>query len=101
MKKKLLWVDFCVFLFGMVHCYYMKRVNVSTKKIGQFAGKWVAIDPVRETIVAVGETLKEISPLVTRPSNDQRPAGTVSAAFLVLRKDEGQYLAPSPLFVLK
>ena len=70
----------------------MKKVNVPTKKIGQFAGKWVAIDPVKETIIAVGESLKEISPLVTRPSNDQRPAGTVPAAFLVPRKDEGPYV---------
>ena len=70
----------------------MKKVNISTKKIGQFAGKWVVIDPMKEIIIAVGETLKEISPLVTRSSSDQRPAGTVPAAFLVPRKDEGPYI---------
>ena len=70
----------------------MKKVSVSTKYMGRFAGKWVAIDPQKEQIIAVGETLKEISPLVTRPSSDQRPAGTVPAAFLVPRKDEGPYI---------
>ena len=70
----------------------MKKVNVSTSKMGQFAGKWVAIDPKKDRIVAVGETLKEISPLVTRPTSDKRPSGTVPAAFKVPRKDEGPYI---------
>ena len=83
------------FVFLLNFCYYvltMKKVNVSTKNIGQFAGKWVAIDPIKETIIAVGETLREISPLVTRPNTDQRPVGTVPFSFLVPRKDEGPYI---------
>lgn len=70
----------------------MKKVNISTKKIGQFAGKWVAIDPVRDKIIAVGETLKDIDSVITRPANDLRPSGTVPAAFKVPRKDEGPYV---------
>ena len=70
----------------------MKRVNVSTKNIGQFAGKWVVIDPLKEKIIAVGETLKEIDHLITRPVSDKKPSGTVPAAFKVPYKDEGPYV---------
>lgn len=70
----------------------MKKVNVSTNQMARFAGKWVAIDPVKKRIIAVGDTLKEISSLVTRPSSDKKPAGTVPAAFKVPRKDEGPYV---------
>lgn len=44
----------------------MKRLNVSTKQMGKFAGKWVVIDPVMDKVIAVGDTLKEIDSLVTR-----------------------------------
>lgn len=71
----------------------MKKVNVSTKQIEKFAGKWVAIDPKKNRIIAVGDTLKEIGPLVTRPVSDKRPAGTVPYSFKVPRKDEGPYYA--------
>lgn len=70
----------------------MKKLNVSTKKIGQFAGKWVVIDPTKEKIIAVADTLKEIGRLITRPVADKRPSGTVPAAFKVPRKDEGPYV---------
>jgi len=70
----------------------MKKVNVSTKNIGKFAGKWVVIDPKKDRIIAVGSTLKEISPLVTRSTTDKNPAGTVPFSFLVPRKDEGPYI---------
>lgn len=70
----------------------MKKVNVSTKKIGQFAGKWVVIDPVKDVIIAFGDTLKEIDSLVTRQANDKRPSGSVPAAFKVPYKDEGPYI---------
>lgn len=70
----------------------MKKVNVSTKQIGKFAGKWVAIDPVKDKIIAVGETLHEIASLVTRKATDKRPSGTVPAAFKVPYKDEGPYV---------
>lgn len=70
----------------------MRKVNVSTKNLGRFAGKWVVIDPVKERVIAVGETLKEIDSLITRPAKDKRPSGTVPAAFKVPRKDEGPYV---------
>lgn len=70
----------------------MKKVNVSTKKMAQFAGKWIAIDPKKDRIIAVGDTLKEIGPLVTRPASDKRPAGTVPCSFKVPRKGEGPYV---------
>lgn len=70
----------------------MRRVNVSTKNMNRFAGKWVVIDPVKDVIIAVGETLKDIDPLITRPANDPKPSGTVPAAFKVPRKDEGPYV---------
>ena len=66
----------------------MKRVNISTKNIGKFAGKWVVIDPKKEKILAVAESLKEIDSLITRPKSDERPSGTVPAAFKVPRKNE-------------
>ena len=70
----------------------MKKVNVPTKKMDQFAGKWVAIDPMQDVIIAVGDTLKEIDSFITRPINDPRPSGTVPAAFKVPYKDEGPYV---------
>ncbi|OGG29804.1 hypothetical protein A2973_00330 [Candidatus Gottesmanbacteria bacterium RIFCSPLOWO2_01_FULL_49_10] len=70
----------------------MKKVNVSTKYMGRFAGKWVAVDTVKERIVAIGETLKDIAPLVTRPQNDKTPDDKIPAAFKVPRKDEGPYV---------
>lgn len=70
----------------------MKRVNVSTKNIGKFAGKWIVIDPRKNIIIAFGSTLKEIGALVTRSTTDKNPAGTVPFSFLVPRKDEGPYI---------
>lgn len=70
----------------------LKRVNVSTKQMGKFAGKWVAIDPVKEKIVAVGETLAEIGPLVTHSLKDKKPVGKAPYSFLVPRKNEGPYV---------
>jgi len=70
----------------------MRKVNISTNKIGEFAGKWIVINPKIDKIIAVGSTLKEISSLVTRSSTDKNPAGTVPFSFLVPRKDEGPYI---------
>lgn len=70
----------------------MRRVNVSTKQMGKFAGKWIVIDPIKDKVIAVGETLHEIAPLVTRQATDKKPSGTVPAAFKVPRKDEGPYV---------
>ena len=71
----------------------MKKVNVSTKKMGQFAGKWVVIDPTKEAVIAVGETLEDISPLVTHVATEKiPPVGKAPFSFLVPRKDEGPYI---------
>lgn len=70
----------------------MKKVNVSTKQMNKYAGKWVVIDPLKSKIIAVGDTLKEIDRFVTRSVNDKRPSGTVPAAFKVPYKDEGPYI---------
>ena len=70
----------------------MKKVNVSTKNLTKFAGKWVVIDPATEKIIAVGETLKDIESLITRPVSDTRLSGTVPAAFKVPYKGEGPYV---------
>jgi len=71
----------------------MKKVNVSTKYIGRFAGKWVVIDPVKDKVIAVGETLEEIASLVTHTKEQKvPPVGTAPFSFLVPRKDEGPYV---------
>jgi len=70
----------------------MKKVNVSVKNMGQFAGKWVAVDTAKNRIIAVGETLKEIAPLVTRSVKDKTVDEKIPAAFKVPRKDEGPYV---------
>jgi len=60
--------------------------------MGQFAGKWVVIDPLKNKITAVGDELKDIDALTTRPITDKRPSGTVPTAFKVPYKDEGPYI---------
>ncbi len=70
----------------------MKKVNVSTKQMEKFAGKWVVIDPKKDRIIAVGSTLDEIASLVTRPESDKRQAGVAPFSFLVPRRDEGPYI---------
>jgi hypothetical protein len=66
----------------------MKRVNVPVDKMGKFAGKWVAIDYKKNRIIAVGDTLEEIGPLVT----STLPKEPVAHSFKVPRKDEGPYV---------
>ena len=69
----------------------MKRINISTKQMGKFAGKWVAIDPVKNIIVAVGDTLADIGSLVTHEIDKKTdPHGPY--AFKVPRPDEGPYI---------
>ncbi|OGG08701.1 hypothetical protein A2699_06185 [Candidatus Gottesmanbacteria bacterium RIFCSPHIGHO2_01_FULL_43_15] len=58
--------------------------------MGQFAGKWVAIDPKKDRIVAVGVTLKDISPLVSGKVGEE--AKIKAFSFKVPRKDEGPYI---------
>lgn len=70
----------------------MKKVNVSTNQLDKFAGKWVVIDPQKEKIIAVGETLKEIGGLVSGPITDKRRPGTAPFAHKVPRADEGPYI---------
>ncbi len=68
----------------------MSKVNIPTQDMGQYAGKWVAIDPNNQRIVAVGETLKDIAPLVSGSVKDKKKIK--ASAFLVPRKDEGPYI---------
>lgn len=68
----------------------MKKVNVSTKYMSRFAGKWVAVDSQHDRIVAVGETLKEISPLVSGNIGEEDKIKAYS--FKVPRQDEGPYV---------
>lgn len=70
----------------------MKKVNTSTKNMGKYAGKWVAIDTIKNRIIAVGETLKEIAQFTTRSVKDKTPDEEIAAAFKVPRKDEGPYV---------
>jgi len=70
----------------------MKTMNIPVKDMGKFAGKWVVIDPMKNTIIAVGESLKDIDSLITRPADDPKASGTVPAAFKVPYKDEGPYI---------
>lgn len=68
----------------------MRKVNVSTKQIGKFAGKWVAIDSQRDMVIAVGETLHDIAPFVTGKVGDKKKIK--ATAFKVPYKDEGPYV---------
>lgn len=68
----------------------MRKMNIPTKNMGRYAGKWVAINPKSDRIVAVGKTLQEISPFVTGKIGDKEKI--VAAAFKVPRKDEGPYV---------
>lgn len=68
----------------------MKKVNVSTSQMAKFAGKWVAIDPQKDRVIAVGETLKEIAPLVSGKAGEEERIKVFS--FKVPRKDEGPYI---------
>ena len=70
----------------------MKKVNVSTKKIARFAGKWIVINPQKDRVIAVGDALKEIGHLVTHSVNDKQEVGKSPYSFLVPRKDEGPYV---------
>lgn len=56
----------------------------------QFAGKWIAV--LEDRIIAVGETLKEISPLVTCDTKNRIPDKKIAAAFKVPYKGEGPYV---------
>lgn len=68
----------------------MKKINVPTKKMNQFAGKWIAV--LEDRIVAVGKTLKEIGPLVTYDIKSKIPDKKIPAAFKVPYKGEGPYV---------
>lgn len=74
----------------------MKKVNVSVKQMAKFAGQWVVIDPARNKVIAVGDTLDEIFPLVSHTREDEKerrlPVGKAPFSFLVPRKDEGPYV---------
>jgi len=68
----------------------MERINTSTKNMSKYAGKWVAIDPQKDRIIAVGLTLKDISPLVSGKVGEEQNIKAFS--FKVPWKDEGPYV---------
>lgn len=68
----------------------MQKVNVAASNMGKFAGKWVAI--LGDRVIAVGETLKEISPLVSGKTGEEHKIKAYS--FKVPRQDEGPYVLP-------
>lgn len=68
----------------------MRTVNMPTKNLGQYAGKWVAINPKNNLIIAAGKTLQEISSFVTGKTDNKDKITAV--AFKVPRKDEGPYI---------
>lgn len=68
----------------------MKSINVTTKNMSKYAGKWVAINPEKDRIVAVGDTLKDISPLVSGKTIGKDKI--MAASFKVPYKDEGPYV---------
>ncbi len=68
----------------------MKKINTSTKNMNRYAGKWVAI--LGDRIIAIGETLKEIGPFVTRDVKDKIPDEKIASAFKVPYKGEGPYI---------
>ena len=68
----------------------MKIVNVPTDQMEKFEGKWVAIDPEIDKIIAVGDTLEEIGSLVSGKKGEEEKIRAYS--FKVPRKDEGPYV---------
>lgn len=68
----------------------MKKMNVPTKDMGRFAGKWVAINTKKDLIIAVGDSLTDISPFVSSRKGEE--SKIKASAFLVPRKDEGPYV---------
>lgn len=68
----------------------MQKVNVSTKYMDRFSGKWVAI--LGDRVIAVGDTLKEICPFVTRDAKSKTPDEEIASAFKVPYKGEGPYV---------
>lgn len=68
----------------------MKKVNISVKQMGKFAGQWVAIKG--DKIVAAADTLREIGSLVTRKAGEKKSLEKMPAAFKVPYKGEGPYI---------
>ena len=68
----------------------MKKLNTSTKYIGHYAGKWVAIDYEKQIIIPAGKTLQEIAPFVSGKKGEEHKIQ--ATAFKVPRKDEGPYV---------
>ena len=68
----------------------MQKVNISTKQMSMFAGKWVAIDPKIDKIIAVGEKFEDIATLVSGKVGEENKIKAYS--FKVPRKDEGPYV---------
>ena len=70
----------------------LKKVKIPLGQIKRCAGKWVVIDPRKDLIIAVGDTLKDISQMVTRKAREETQPGKLPYSFLVPRKGEGPYV---------
>lgn len=64
----------------------MHKIKSSIKNMAHYAGKWVAVDWEKEIIIAVGETLAEIAPLVSGKPDQKEPIK--ASAFKVPQKDD-------------
>lgn len=70
----------------------MKKLNIPARQIGKFAGKWVALDPVKQKIIASGNSLTDVAPATNKAENRRLPVEKSPYVFLVPRKDEGPYI---------
>lgn len=70
----------------------MKKVDLPLNRLKQYPGKWVVIDPRKNHIIAVGEKLSDVSPLVMSTKEEKVPPGEKPYTFLVPRKGEGPYV---------
>lgn len=70
----------------------MKKLNISLNRIGKFAGKWIALDPVRKKIIASGDSLEDVAPAVNQSQTRDLAVEKSPYVFLVPRKDEGPYI---------
>ena len=70
----------------------MKKLNISAGQIGKFAGKWVALDPIKKIIIASGDSLEDVAPAVNQSKTRNLTVEKSPYVFLVPRKDEGPYI---------
>jgi hypothetical protein len=71
----------------------MKRVNIAASHTDQFGGKWVVINPKGDKIIAVGDSLDDVSPLVVHTLQKGKKEPPIEGyAYRVPKKDEGPFI---------